>query len=187
MPNINSPFGLRPIRHYAGGLVRTNAYQLAPALAENIGRGDLVKSTGTNKRVSKCAAADRAVGVVSGFEFTDIDGTPRWTPNWVSGTVTKTGSIITVHVYDDPNILYEVQASGDFTVADIGDAADIVVGAPSTVSGQSSSALDVATFAAGVQLKIIDVIDAPDNEVGTYARLAVLISLHELAGARTAV
>ena len=49
MANVNSPFGLYPLRHRSGGVVRANGYPIASGQAGAIYSGDPVKRLDTGK------------------------------------------------------------------------------------------------------------------------------------------
>lgn len=180
MANTNVPTGLTPIRHLFGNDMRLERYFVASALAENIGINAPVKSTGTGKRVQLAAPGDTIRGVVAGFEWVDSTGQPQYAPNWTSGTVTK-GSVDAVAlVYDDPAILFAVQASGAFAETNVGLNADLTANGVNA-SGMSTVNADSATFTtASAQVRVYDYVRDDINEVTTNAKLLVLINEHEL-------
>jgi len=180
MANVNAPNGLTPVGHLLGGEIRVKKYRIASGLAENIGFGAPVKSTGTTKRIQLAAASDVLRGVFAGVKYTDSNGNTTFSKNWVSGTTTLNSAEAEAYVYDDPWIIYEVQADGTFAEADIGLNADLTTGAAS--SGISTAEVDLATKAttAALQVKILDYVRREDNEVGADTKLLVLINEHEL-------
>ena len=185
--NADRPFGFIAVRHYFGGLVRASAYSIASGLAQDLFYGDPVKSTGTGKNITIAAAAGRALGVFAGVQYVDSNGDVRWEPKWVSGTVIETGSKVVAWVYDDPGILFEIQADGAVVAADIGATADYVLGAGDAKTGRSRYELDSSDIGTGANLKIIELVDRPDNAFGTNAKVHVLINEHELKSDMTAV
>ena len=89
-------------------------------------------------------------------------------------------------VADDPNLIFEAQdASGGtpLTIDDIGLNINVVVGAGSTVSGQSGMELNNATEATdlALDLKLTGFVNAPDNAVGEHAKYFVRINRHRYA------
>lgn len=92
-----------------------------------------------------------------------------------------------VFVVDDPNAIFEIQADdvgATLAAADIGLNADIVVGSGDATTGMSGMELDTSSkgTTAGVQLKILGLVDAPDNELGVANQnVIVKINNHELA------
>lgn len=179
MANVDAPSGLIADRHLLGSEVRTNNYAIASGLAENIGLNAAVKSTGTGKRVSLAAAGDTLRGVFAGCQYQDVSGNVVFSKNWVSGTVTLNSADATALVYDDPWILFQTQASGAFTAADIGLNADLTTGAAS--NGVSTAEVDSTTFTtAAAQVKVYDYVRDDSNEVTTNAKLLVLLNEHEI-------
>jgi len=180
MANIDAPNGLSAVRHYTGAETRTNSYKIASGLAENIGFGAAVKSTGTNKRVQLAGVGDTIRGVFQGVQYRDTLGNIQFAKNWVSGTATLNSEDAEALVYDDPNILFSIQASGAFEGANIGLNADLTAGT-ATSTGLSTAEVDSTTFTtATAQVKVIDYVRDDVNEVTTNARLLVLINEHEL-------
>jgi len=180
MANIDNPTGLTAVRHLFGNDMRLETYRVASGLAENIGNGAPVKSTGTGKRVQLAAPGDAIRGVFAGVEWVDSTGQPQYAPNWTSGTVTK-GSVDAVAlIYDDPAILFAVQASAGFAEANVGANADLTANGVNS-SGLSTAEVDSATFTtASAQVRIYDYVRDDINEVTTNAKLLVLINEHEL-------
>lgn len=190
MANINRAAGLIPVRHNAGGTPqRTNAYSIADGYATDIFRGDLVKSTGTGKQVAKSAAGNLSVGVFAGCEFVDTSGAVIFKPFWPASTSVQAGTKVISWVYDDPDTVFEVQASADVVEADIRGVADIVDGTGNSATGTSGVELDSTTISdtGSAQLKILGLINRDDNAYGDSAKVEVLINEHELRAAVTAV
>lgn len=189
MPNSNAPTGLTPARHLTGGVIRPSVYSIASAYGTSIFTGQLVKSSGTTKGVVVAAAGDRAVGVFAGCQYIDSNGDVQYRPYWPASTTVLTGTLPQAFVYDDPEILFEIQASAGMAVTDIGSVADITGTSGSTTTGQTSQQLDSATLSASgsAQLKVYELVDRPDNDYGTNAKVLVLINEHEMKAAMTAV
>jgi hypothetical protein len=196
MANINAPSGLRAVRHMMGGVVRANQYAIAPGLASNIFTGDPVKTdqtgvgAGTGKAITVCGATDVAVGVFYGCQYQEADGNIVFRRYWPSGQTTLTNSAITAYVYDDPHILFEIQASGSFAATNVGSEAPyLLTTAGSTATGQSGAQLDSGNYTTSgtSNLKIIELANRSDNAYGTNAKVLVLINKHELNAAVAAV
>lgn len=183
MPNTNAPNGFRPARHLSGGTVRLNEYKIASALASDIFMGDIVvlKSDGY---LDKGAATDtNIIGVFAGCRWTDTDGTPRFERRWPTGTVTKGSAEAYALVYDDPNTVFEAQCTTGtaFTQTMIGNNADITATAGDTATGQSKHSIAIAgAGAATAQIRILGLIDRPDNALGDAARVECFINEHLL-------
>lgn len=177
MANANAPFGFEAVRHYAGGLVRSNFYRIASGLAANIYTGDLVKTTGTTKRVTVCTAGDRNVGVFRGTNYPASDGSIVFDKRWPTGTVTGGTVEAEAMVIDDPLVLFKAQYAGTLAETDIGQQADMLAStAGSATTGISGQQVDTVGQAG---LKVIDYVRDSRNEVGQYAKVLVLINEHE--------
>ena len=166
MANSNAPFGLRPVRRLDGAApnYQTNPYQINTANTNKIGTGDLVKfSSSNNGYIDIAGATDTPVlGVFSGCEWYDTGLQKKvFSPQW-TGTTTAVAPI-TAYVYDDYNIVYQIQsgAGGPVTIANVRANAKISatgVGAPNATTGISTEFLDVASIAtnqATYPLKIV--------------------------------
>lgn len=180
MPNVNAPNGFRPLRHGSGGVIRMGEYRLASGLGSNIFTGDLVvlKSDGY---LDKAIAGDVNIkGVFAGVRWTDTDGTPRFEKRWPTGTATKGSADAFALVYDDPTTIFEAQVTGAaFAQTNVGNNADILATAGDTSTGQSKHSIDLSSpGAATAQIRIIGLIDRPDNDYGQYARVECYINEH---------
>jgi len=87
---------------------------------------------------------------------------------WPTGTV---ASDALAFIVDDPNTLFQAQAAGSITQADLGQNThfDAVqsTSTGSTSTGNSNTALDATTnTTAGWAFRIVDFVDAPGSEVG---------------------
>lgn len=142
--------------------------------------GDLVKISGDSdangvRAVTKASIGDPAVGAVVNVEYimTNLN-TPQYRPASVG---------MYVYVADDPNTVYEVQASGSVTATVVGQNANHADAGGSTVTGQSGETVNLATAAttATLTLKILDFVQSPENEVAANAKLRVKINNHQLA------
>lgn len=187
--NVDREFGLMPQRHYKGGLVRANEYNIASAYNTSVFSGDLVKSTGTNKQIEVCVANDAARGVFVGVYYTLADGTPKFSPYWPANTALLTGTTAKAMVIDDPDVLFMIQASGDFVADDIGAGADILAGTGNVATGTSAMQLDSTSIAVNADrnLLIVGLDDKENNAFGINAKVQVLIQKHELNALMTAV
>lgn len=183
MANVDAPRGFWPVRHMAGGVIRTNRYEIAGGLASNVFKGDPVKtSPGTNKRIDVAAAGNVLRGVFWGCEFIDAQGNVVFKNYWPTGQTIKTGTTAYAHVYDDPNILFGVQADGAVAAADIGQLIDLNFDqAGNTSTGISGCEADAASIAgSGEPLLIYELLPEQGNAYGANANIGILIDTHEL-------
>lgn len=151
--------------------------------------GDPVKTAGASgnivggpnvKTVAQCAATNPIYGVVMGFQqhtvSTGMDLGRRHRP-------ASTAMYVLVKPANHQDI-YRIQCDDDgstLATGDIGLNADFIVGSGDTVTGMSGVELDTSTknTTATLSLKIIGVVDRPDNTLGT-AQQDVLVRLNNI-------
>jgi len=183
-----APFGLRPAYHPTG-LERAKAYTIASAYATAIFKGDPV-ILNTNGTITIGTAAADILGVFDGVEYIDATGKPTYSNFWPAAQAVFSGSVPTAYVWDDPDIVYDVQANGSVAQTAIGDQADVVMGAGSTQTGLSTTALNSTLAGAGVQaqLRIVGFNLDPGNSVGdTYTVVQVKIARHQYIANKVAI
>jgi len=177
MANLNAANGFTPLRHLTGGVIRPNEYPILSAYAANIASGDLV-TLGSNGTVIRGTAGGTALGVFYGVEYRATDGSVKFKKVWDNATVTKDSANAKAYVYDDPNITYKIQCNGSFATANVGELANVTIGTYDSTYGHSTDELDIATLATTAKvLRILRLIDYPDNAVGADADIEVVINL----------
>jgi len=186
MANRDNPNGAKPVKHLNGspwnGAMNRYAIPAADGTATFV--GDFVKLYGTGtaegvNQVIQAAATDRLVGAIVAFE-------PD--PTNLSATHRTALTLRYCWVADAPDTVFEIQEDSDIStlaLADIGENADIVVGAGNTSTGMSGMELDSSDHkAATAQLRILRAVQRPDNVVlETNCRWEVLINEHEYSQA----
>jgi len=168
MSSTNAPFGLRPAFH-PSGLDRAQALAngIASAYATDILKGQPVKLN-TSGNIVVAAAGDSFQGAFAGVEWTDTTGRRRVSNSWPANTAYQTGSCV-AYFYNDPNIVYEIQADGSLAQTSIGDQADLsATTAGSTTTGLSQCTLSTSLAGSGAsaQMRIVDLAPYPDNAWG---------------------
>ena len=180
MANLDAPAGAKPFRHLSGGMIRASEYKIASGTSSDIFTGDFVKLLSTGY-IDVAAADDSPVlGVFAGVKYTASDGEVVYKKYFPTGTTTLASADVTAYVYDDPNITYRIQSAGSADFADIGNLADHVAGSGSTTTGQSGHEVSGTTGTGTAGLRILRLIDDPDNSAGTNGELEVVIYEHEL-------
>lgn len=186
MANPVAPQGLVPLRHYFGGLVRSNQYTIADQYATSLFTGDPVRVTGTGKviGIGTAGSSSAMTGVFQGCKYVNSVGDTIFSKYWPASTVTKAGSTVIADVIDDPLVLFGIQVNWTIVAADIRQLADLASGAGDTNTGQSGW---VAAYAAGSenQLKVMGLADwtfpgGVANAYGANAMIEVLLGKHEL-------
>jgi len=179
MSSTNAPFGLRPAFH-PSGLDRAQALAggIASAYNTDILKGQPVKLNSSGVIVV-AAAGDSFQGAFAGVEWTDTTGRRRVSNYWPANTAYTTGSCV-AYFYNDPNIVYEIQADGSLAQTSIGDQADLSnTTAGSSTTGLSQCTLSTTLVGAGnsAQMRIVDLAPYPDNAWGdTYTVVRVTIN-----------
>jgi hypothetical protein len=180
MANLDAPSGAKPLRHNSGGTIRSKEYKIASGSSTNIFTGDFVKLLSTGY-IDVAAAGNRLLGVFAGVKYTASDGTPTFSKYWPASTATLGSEDAIAYVYDDPNIVFAIQGDGTDAFTQIGNLANIVATAGSTVTGQSKMELDTSDIGTGTaNLRILGLVDDPKNSWGANAEQEVLIYEHEL-------
>jgi len=179
MANINAPQGFIPLRHLTGGVIRPQEYAIANSYAANLASGDLVTLT-TDGTVIRGTAGGNAVGVFYGVEYIENStGDVKFSKVWNTGTAVKANTAIKAYVYDDPNITYKVQCNGTFATANVGELANVTIGTFNSTYGYSSDELDISTLATTSKvLRILRLVDEPNNAAGADAKVEVVINKH---------
>ena len=179
MANVDSPFGLRPVRHLDGRSWNgsTRMYLVPSGDGTALFVGDLVKSGGSAgaagtvvngidvegmQTVIQAAATNtELVGVVVGF-LPDPDNLMR------KHRAASTNRIALV--CDDPTVVFEIQEDSvttTLTVDEMGENADVIVGSGNATTGISAMELDSGDHkTATAQLRILGLVKRPGNNIG---------------------
>lgn len=205
MANIDSPFGLKPVRYMTGATYngKVNPYYIQSDYATALFIGDPVIKTGTSNTASvevpglgafgvgtlpsinKATAGDNnpVTGAIVGFSALPSDLTKNYNP-------ASTARV--AWVADDPSIVFEIQADGAIPAASIGlNAVFIYTHSGSTTTGLSGVELDttsdVPAADASNQMLILRAVNRLDNDTTlTNAKVEVLLINHTESMGRTA-
>jgi len=170
MSATSAPFGLRPAFH-PSGLDRAQALAngIPSAYNTDILKGQAVlyvAGAGVIEPVN--ATGDAVSGAFAGVEWTDTTGRRRVSNYWPANTAYQTGSCV-AYFYNDPNIVYEIQADGSVAQTAIGADANLSnFAAGSNVTGLSQATMVATPLSSGTQgqLQILDIAPYPDNNWG---------------------
>lgn len=168
MATTQAPYGLRPVglvggRAYTGALKQI---KIASGYATNIFFGDVVKLSGGTIQKDGGTTTATPVGVFLGCTYTDPTLGFVTRQYWPSGTVASDAYAL---ICDDPDAVFQVQASGSVASTAIGKNAGFVQNAGSTATGNSKVALDYTTVAApgaALPLKIVGFVEGPFSTAG---------------------
>jgi len=155
MANQDCPRGFRAVGHMTGGQIRTRKYVVTTS--STIYKGDpvIVTSAGT---VTPAASTDTTaiLGVAAEYKTTAKD----------------------ILIYDDPNIIYEVQTTDSATTAaaSVFTTADMITYA----AGNSTTGLSIMELAdSGTstgQFLIIGLSERPDNAWGEFSKVLCILN-----------
>ena len=179
MSATSAPFGLRPAFH-PSGLDRAQALAggILSGYTSDILKGQPVKLNSSGQ-LNVAAAGDSFQGAFAGVEWTDTTGRRRVSNYWPASTSYVAGSCV-AYFYNDPNIVYEIQAAGSLAQTAIGDMADLSNTTDgSTTTGLSQCTLSTSLAGAGnsAQMLIRDLAPYPDNAWGdAYTIVRVTIN-----------
>ena len=164
MANVDSPRGFYPLYHKCGGQIQASKYILTTGSTAY--QGDLMTAQNAGT-VTPSTANDGVVVIGVAAEY-------------VCDALSAGGKEILV--YDDPMIVFGVQADSGTAVAatDVFETANHVAGAGSATTYQSGHELDSSDIATGQQLRILGKIDVPGNAWGEHVDLEVMIVEHAL-------
>lgn len=205
MANIDSPFGLKPLRHKSGAPYNgaVNPYYIPASYGTALFVGDPVVKTGTSNtaavtvpgagkfgigtmpEINKATAGDAnaVTGAIVGFTALPSDLNKNYNPASTERVA---------WVCDDPDIIFEIQADGAVAAASMGlNAVFIYTHSGSTSTGLSGVELDttsdVPAADASNQMIIIRAANREDNDTTiTHAKVEVLLNNHTEAQGRTA-
>jgi hypothetical protein len=194
-------YGLQPVKHAKGGIVRTNnfsgvnGYRIAATAPSAFFEGDLVTFSSGNIVTDMGAASPGAVvGVFYGAEYVDnASGEVKFVRSIPSGTVAK--DKYKVYVYDDPDIIFQIEADQDTTAiaaADVGKNVQIVASPTGdAITHKSGLVADSSTKATTntFPLTILASAELDDSftSAGTSMDILVKINTHQFGLGATGV
>lgn len=195
MPATNAPFGLRAAYHFLGGQVTPTVLPLGIASAYNtaIFQGCPVKYV-TGGTIELAGVSDPFVGAFVGVQYTPTAGArPVFSNQWPASQAYVTTEPMFAIFYNDPMIVYDIQASGVIAQTAIGDQADFatrVTNGGNTTTGYSNDRISTTLAGAGSQalLRIVDLYPGVDNAWGdAFTTVRCLIAEHQFVADRVAI
>lgn len=181
MANNNAPFGLRPVSTVSGqpftGAVRT--YSVPSGDGTAIYLGDAVKLVGTSQIINGTSYSDVAQAASGDVMCGVVVGVLPATRDSLTYRAASTQRLLLVA--DDPALLFEIQQTNSgtaLTANDVGLNANLTVTAGSAITGYSGSVVSNASEATTntLDLKIVAIIDRPDNDIGTAVTTGTVAS-----------
>ena len=194
-------YGLKPVKHAKGGIVRTNnfsgvnGYRIAATAPSAFFEGDLVTFSAGNIVTDMGAASPGAVvGVFWGAEYVDNStGEVKFVRSIPASTVAK--DKYKVYVYDDPDIIFQIeadQAATALTAADVGKNVQIVASPTgSAITHKSGLVADSSTknTTNTFPLTVLGSAELDDSftSAGTSMDILVKINTHQFGLGATGV
>jgi len=194
-------YGLQPVKHAKGGIVRTNnfsgvnGYRIAATAPSAFFEGDLVTFSSGNIITDMGAASPGAVvGVFWGAEYVDnASGEVKFVRSIPASTVAK--DKYKVYVYDDPDIIFKIEADQDTTAiaaADVGKNVQIVASPTgSAITHKSGLVADSSTKATTNTFPLVILgsaeVDDSFSSAGTTMDILVKINTHQFGLGATGV
>lgn len=166
MANVDNAIGFEPIDHLCGGEIRAHEYTMTASTT--VYKGDLLKIVAAG--TVEPGAADigtAAIGVAAEYKVSAATGTYK------------------ILVYDDPYIIFRVQADSGTAVAAtaVGATANHVAGSGSATTKMSGHELDSSDIGTGAQLKILGKVETSDNTWAEHVDLRVIFNEHHYKAA----
>jgi hypothetical protein len=178
MAKTFQPFGLRPVRHFSGGEIRTQGFErgIADGSTSPLYMGQPVKWDG-GFIVAAAPGDTNIAGVFAGVEYRDSgrDHAVQFSPHFPGSATAKN---IVVHVHTDPQIIYQIQGANVPATAR-GTYADFVGTGGNAITGDSAVALGTPG-ATKANFYIVDRFDIPENPWGANAIVEVVFAEHVL-------
>lgn len=187
MANPTTGFGFSPIKNVDGSPFNGGAreFYVPSSYGTAVGTNSFValagsansaivsgRPIGTLPTVNLAAVGAAGVGIVVGVDAVTGDALKKYVP-------ASTGGI--VYVMPATNLRLQARVSGAFTVADVGQYADLVIGSVDTTTGIQQSTIDSTTIGTGTAFRILGLSDIEGNEYGTNAIVDVEIVKHQYA------
>jgi len=191
MSATNAPFGLRPAFH-PSGLDRAQALAncITSTFNANILKGQPVKYVAASGVIQPVTSTEAFSGAFAGVEFTDTTGRRRVSNYWPANTAYQTGSCV-AYFYNDPNIVYEIQADGSVAQTSVGLEANFTnLTAGSAVTGLSQCTMSATIQATTVQgqVQVLDIAPYPDNDWGdAFTIVRVQTARRQLAASNVGI
>ena len=182
MANVDTPMGLRPVRHISGAPYNGAVEHFTTDDGTAIYVGDPVILSGTSQTyngrsyrdVNQAATGDVIIGVVVGVLPVTAD----------SLRYRAASTLRLLAVATSPDLVFEIQeVSGGtaLTANDAGLNANFVVGSGSTITGLSGVELNNGTEADTntLDLRILSPVAREDNAIGEHCKWEVMINRHQ--------
>jgi len=177
MASTAAPYGLKPVnliggQPYAGS---TRQIKIASGYDTNIFNGsvvsivtagtlEIVTTVGSNSSVFPAGT----VGVFVGCSYTDPNSKQKVFAQYFPANTVASDAV--GYVVDDPDVVFQIQADASIAQAGLGANAPLAAvqstSTGSTVTGNSTTALDATVATTTQAFRIVDFVDSPKSSVG---------------------
>jgi len=184
MSSTNAPFGFRTA-YSPSGTIREMSGTILTGYTSDLYTGQPVKM-GTDGTLQAAAAGDALIGTFAGCQYLPSGAQrPVISPSWPANTA---ATDIIAYYTMDPYLVYEIQADGPVTQAEVGQQANFTNAASSNGLGYSTCTMDAATAASGnYQLRVVGIANGINNAAGdAYTVVQVQIANHQYVATRNA-
>ncbi len=190
MSSTSKPFGCQPA-YSNNGNIAARPYSIASTYGTNILKYSPVKLD-TDGTLLVAAAGDvDIIGIFAGVTWIDAQGVPHSSDMWTAGTVTTTNSSpFYAWVWDDPTMVFNIQADGSVALSTGGqvDFSNTTAGSATTGLSACTASASSLTTSGQNQLRIVGVGTQVGNAWGdAYTILQVQIAQHQFVANKVAV
>lgn len=191
MASTSSPYGMRPVYHLSGQVTMVTLTDgIASGLASDIYMGQPVKMTTAGTITPVTATSDAFVGVFWGCQYIPAAGLPPVISNYWPANATYVAGTCKAFFFNDPAIIYQVQADGSVAQAAVGDQTTFTNLTASNGLGNSAATVSATLVGAGTQgqVRVMDRELYVSNAWGdAYTDLYVQIARHQFVNPQTAI
>lgn len=196
MANADRVSGFNPVGTISGAeyTAAIRKFYIPASDGTAVAVGDVVKTAGSADSkgvpsVAKAAAGNYVIGVVVAVEVGP--SAPNSVPN-LDRTYRPASTEAYVYVNTDPELLCEIQedsVGGALAATSVGLNIEIIDAGVDTTAQSSGMEIDSSTAAttATLMCRLHELVQRPDNEIGTNAKWLVSFNLHELRTQTTGV
>ena len=165
MSATSAPFGFRAA-YNPSGTIRPRKYAITGGYATTIFSGNTVALEGTGGTIIAGGTTGDLLGIFVGCEYTDATGKPTVSNFWPASQTILAGTTVTAWVIDDYTTVFEVQAVGSVTQANIGEEANTTAASGNTLTGLGTTTLAAPNGTTQSQWRIIGFGQQVDNLPG---------------------
>lgn len=146
----DNPLGFRPSRNLVGGGgFRSRKYTVASTNGQNLFIGDAVKLIGGFIEAVS-GAGEFGIGVIKAIYAANGRPLTHNQPDNGPFRLGTNSAANIIDVYDDPNIVFQIQANATASIANIGQVANLSAGTGNTSTGFSGQKMNIADATAAV-------------------------------------